>query len=318
VSTTGARVVVDTDPGIDDALALLLALRSPECRIEAITTVAGNVPVDVGTANVARILGVARPATPPVVGTGQAEPLMRPLVTATEYHGEDGLGGLASELPEARLDRDTGHAASLLVQAARRWGAELTVVALGPLTNLALAVEQDVDALRAVRQIVVMGGSAAVGGNVTPAAEFNIFVDPEAAARVFDAGLPLTLVPLDVTMQVVWSPERIGRLADGADSVGRFARALAERAIARPGGDAGVVMHDPLAVGVALDPSLVQALTLPVAVETAGTLTRGMTVVDRRPAAASGGGRSGCRVALAVDAERFLRLFEERVCRASA
>ena len=312
-------LLIDTDPGIDDALALLVALRAPGWRLEAVTTVAGNVPVDVATANVARMVGVASPVQPPVVARGAPAPLARPLVTATHFHGEDGLGGLAAEFPEAPVVRHPGDAADLLVRSARRWADELVVVTLGPLTNLAIALERDPDAVRRVGAVVSMGGSVGEGGNVTAAAEYNVFVDPEAAARVLGAGLPLTLVPLDVTHRVRWSAERIRRLDGAADPVARCARALAGEALRRggPPGEGDIALHDPLAVGVALDPTLVDAPWLPVAVETSGGLTRGVTVADRRRRAAPAVSRGGCRVALAVDADRFLRLYEESLCRAS-
>jgi purine nucleosidase/pyrimidine-specific ribonucleoside hydrolase len=310
-------VLIDTDPGIDDALALLLAFRSPEWRVEAVTTVAGNVPAELGTANARRLAGIAGVA--PVVAAGAREPLAGPLITATHIHGDDGLGGLARELPEAPVPAHAGDAADLLIACARRWPGELVVVALGPLTNLALALERDRPALAGVRAVVAMGGSAALGGNVTAAAEFNVFVDPEAAAAVLTARLPLTLVPLDVTSQVVWPAARIDRLPGRSDgSAAGFAGALAGRglALARAAGHEGIVLHDPLAVAVALDPSLVEAPLLPVAVETTGKLTRGATVVDRRPGRSTS--QPACRVALRVDAARTLRLFEERVCDASA
>lgn len=310
-------VLIDTDPGIDDALALLLAFRSPEWRVEAVTTVAGNVPVDLATANVRRLAGVAGVA--PVIAAGPPGPLAGPLVTATHVHGDDGLGGLARALPEAPVAAHAGDAADLLIACARRWAGELVVVALGPLTNLALALERAGAAIAGVRAVVVMGGSVGVGGNVTAAAEFNVFVDPEAADRVLTAGLPLTLVPLDVTSQVVWPAARIERLAraSGSGAAG-FAAAVAGRglALARNAEPPGVLLHDPLAVAVALDPSLVEAPALQVAVETKGTLTRGATVVDRRPGRPPSG--PTCRVALRVDAERALRLLEERVCGVSA
>jgi inosine-uridine nucleoside N-ribohydrolase len=319
-------VAIDTDPGVDDALALLLAFRAPEWRIEAVTTVAGNVPVDAGTRNVARILGVVRPGDPPRVGVGAPGPLARSLVSATHVHGEDGLGGLGQAaapdgrpvFPEWPIRPYPGDAAELLVECARRWPGTLLVVALGPLTNLALAVARDPEALRRVRAVVAMGGSVAVGGNVTAAAEYNVFADPEAAARVVGAGLPLWLVPLDVTHQAVWSAARIARLAGATDPVVRFGHALAERglALARAWGAEGIVMHDPLAVAVALDPTLVEAPMLPVAVETVGELTRGVTVVDRRPGRDVGPSGPACRVALRVDAARFLRVYEERLCHA--
>jgi purine nucleosidase len=199
-------VLIDTDPGIDDALALLLAFRSPEWRVEAVTTVAGNVPVDLATANARRLVGLA--AASPVVAVGAPRPLAGPLVTAMHVHGDDGLGGLARDLAESPVPVHPGDAADLLIACARRWAGELVVVALGPLTNLALALERDRAAIAGVRAVVAMGGSVGVGGNVTAAAEFNVFVDPEAAARVLTAGLPLTLVPLDVTSQVVWRQNR--------------------------------------------------------------------------------------------------------------
>jgi inosine-uridine nucleoside N-ribohydrolase len=309
-------VLIDTDPGIDDALALCLAFRSPEWRVEAVTTVAGNVPVELATANVRRLAGVAGVA--PVIAAGARGPLAGPLVTATHVHGDDGLGGLARALPEAPVPVHPGDAADLLIACARRWAGELVVVALGPLTNLALALERDGEAVAGVHAVVAMGGSVGVGGNVTAAAEFNVFVDPEAADCVVKAGLPLTLVPLDVTGQVVWPAARIDRLARGSGcGIAGFAAAVAGRglALARASGQPGVVLHDPLAVAVALDPSLVEAPVLPVAVETSGSLTRGATVVDRRSGPPSG---PACRVALRVDAGRALRLFEERVCGASA
>ena len=314
-------LLIDTDPGIDDALALCLALRAPGATVVAVTTVAGNVPVAVATRNVARVLGVTRPVPPPVVAVGSAGPRARPLVTASHVHGEDGLGGLGEcagldgrlRFPEAPLVSHPGDAADLIVRSARQWGGELTIVALGPLTNLAEAVDRDAAALRRVRDVVVMGGAIAVGGNVTAAAEFNVFVDPESAARVLEAELPLTLVPLDVTRQVVWRADAIARLAASPDPVARFAVAVAERglALAQRFGEAGVTMHDPLAVGVALDPALVETVPLPVGVETEGRLTRGMTVADRRGPSPSRALRPNCRVALRVDATRFLTMLEE-------
>src|SRR5688572_29731692 len=207
------RLLIDSDPGIDDALALVLALSSPEAEVIGISTVAGNVSVDQATTNVLRILAAADPPSPPPVARGAAAPLTRVLVTAGHVHGDDGLGNLDRFVepdgrpryprPDAVIEmRD---APDLILELADRLREELVVVALGPLTNLAVALRRGRHALSRVGRIVEMGGALAVPGNVTPGAEFNFYVDPEAAAAVFEAGLPIDLVPLDVTNQVVLS-----------------------------------------------------------------------------------------------------------------
>jgi purine nucleosidase/pyrimidine-specific ribonucleoside hydrolase len=318
---SGPVLLIDTDPGIDDALALLFAFAASACTVAAVTVVAGNVPIGVGARNLARILRVARPDPAPRLALGAAAPRARPLVTAEEFHGPDGLGGV-SELrdaagnlvyPEAPLSPEAGDAASLIVACARQWAGVLVVVALGPLTNLAAAVDRDADALAGVARVVVMGGAVAVGGNVTAAAEYNMFVDPESAARVLDAGLPVTLVPLDVTRRVTWQPAAVERLAGAPSAPARLAYRLASAALARSaaGSEPGLALHDPLAVGVALDPTLVESETLPVAVERHSALTRGMTVVDRRPPSRRRDRWACAHVALRVEDARFLAAFEE-------
>lgn len=326
VAATAGRavpVLVDTDPGIDDALALLVALRRPGWRVEAITTVAGNVDVEAGTRNVARVLGAARPDPMPRVARGAAGPRRGRLVTASHVHGTDGLGGLGQAcdpegapcFPEAPLDPDPAAlpgrtaAASLIVDCARRWPGSLQIVALGPLTNLADALEVDAHALRGVASVVWMGGAVGVPGNVTAVAEFNAHVDPESAADVLAAGLPLTVVPLDVTREVRWTADVLARWPAG-DAPARLARALARRGLelGAARGASALLLHDPLAVAVACDPTLVRTERLHLAVDTEGTLTRGRTVVDqgRRP-----GAPPNCAVALRVDAERARALIEE-------
>jgi inosine-uridine nucleoside N-ribohydrolase len=319
-------ILIDTDPGIDDALAILLALGSPEVSVEAITTVAGNVEVDLGTANVFRILDVARPGRRPRVARGAAAPFVGPLVTASHVHGDDGLGNLdrlrepdgRPRYPAPSHVLETLDGAGLILEVADRFAGRLVVVALGPLTNVALALQRDHGRLAQVDRIVVMGGAVGVPGNVTPTSEFNIHVDPEAASAVFASGLPIELVPLDVTRQVILTSGDLGAaLARHGGPTARFIEDFTAHGFdfETRRGDGRMALHDPLAVGVALDPSLVTLEPLHVAVECQGRLTRGMTVADRRPH--RDGPAPTCRAALEVDGPRFLRLFLERVCRAS-
>ena len=321
-----ARLLIDTDPGIDDALALLLAFASPGISVEAVTTVAGNVSVDLATDNLLRILGVVRPDPLPRIARGADTPLARPLEHAAHVHGDDGLGHVdrlvepdgRPRYPLAPHALETLDGADLILETAERLGPELTVVALGPLTNLALALSRGARTLARVARVVVMGGAVREAGNVTPAAEFNFHVDPEAAAAVFDAGLPLELVPLDVTRQVLLRPSHLARL--GADTpVTRFVSDFTRHgfAFADEWGDGGMAMHDPLAVGVALDPGLVTFEPLHLEVECGGRHTRGMVVADRRPIRPHRKRPANARVAVAVDGPRFLDLLVDRLCPAS-
>jgi inosine-uridine nucleoside N-ribohydrolase len=324
------HLLIDTDPGIDDALAILLALASPEAHIEAVTVVAGNVPVDLATANARRILGVAAPSPMPPVIRGAEAPLKRTLITAGHVHGQDGLGNLDRFVePDGRLRYpepppvvETRSAAEAILETVDRWGPELTVVALGPLTNLAAAAALEARRLARAGRVVVMGGAVAVSGNVTPAAEFNFFVDPEAAAQVLEAGLAVELIPLDVTRRVVLAQavltERLRRCPD--DRIARFILDFTLHGFAfgaaQEGG--GIVLHDPLAMAVALDPSLVTFEPMSVEVECEGKLTRGLSLADRRALPSHRKRVPSCRVAMDVDADAVLRLFLERLCPASA
>ena len=329
------HLLIDTDPGIDDALAILLALASPEVRIETVTVVAGNVPVELAAANARRILAVAAPTPMPPVIRGAEAPLKRSLVTAGHVHGQDGLGNLDRFVdPGGRLRYpeppppkppsmiEARSAAEAILETVDRWGPELTVVALGPLTNLAAAAALDARRLARAGRVVVMGGAVTVAGNVTPAAEFNFFVDPEAAAQVLEAGLAVELIPLDVTRRVVLAQavltERLRRCPD--DWIARFILDFTLHGFAfgasQEGG--GIVLHDPLAMAVALDPSLVTFEPMSVEVECEGKLTRGLSLADRRAIPSHRKRVPSCRVAMDVDADAVLRLFLERLCPASA
>jgi inosine-uridine nucleoside N-ribohydrolase len=299
-------VLIDTDPGIDDALALLFAWSSPEIRVEFITTVAGNVPVAAANTNLARLLALRRPAPRPVAAPGAAGPLARALNTATRYHGEDGLGDLP-DWPAAEPLKESPGAVSVMVDAARRYGRELTLIALGPLTNVALALKENVAVMRQIGRVVAMGGAVDVPGNVTPTAEFNMNVDPEAAHRVFAAGLPLDIVPLDATRQAVLP--RAGMRATVARSPGPLAgriQAFSERGfrISHADGEAGMALHDPLAVAVAIDPSLVKWEAVRLAIGPDGETQRAS-------------GAPNCRIAKGVDRHRFIGFFLDRLCPAT-
>jgi inosine-uridine nucleoside N-ribohydrolase len=298
--------LIDTDPGIDDALALLLAWGSPELRLAAITTVAGNVPVEDATRNLLRLMALRGidPSAP--VAQGAAAPLARQLMTAKGYHGDDGLGDLPDWPPAARA-LAPGTAAELIIETTRHAREPLTLIALGPLTNVALAVERDSAALRRVARVVVMGGAVDVPGNVTPGAEFNIHVDPDAAARVVAAGLPLDLVPLDATRQAIVSRAELERtLQRRPGPVAARIAAFTRRGFGPWAGPATSVMvlHDPLAVAVALDPTLAGWEPVHLQIGTDGETRRGA-------------GAPNCRVARTVDVPRFLAMFLDRLCPAS-
>jgi inosine-uridine nucleoside N-ribohydrolase len=301
--TPSAPIVIDTDPGIDDALALLLAWGSPELAVEALTIVAGNVPLEIGTANAWRLCAVRQPRPSPMLAEGAAAPLRRPLRTASHYHGEDGLGD-AGGWPATPAPPAFAGAIDVLIELARRHRGRLLVVALGPLTNLALVLERDAEALRGVRRVVVMGGAVDVPGNVTPDAEFNIHVDPDAARRVLEAGLPIDFVPLDATRQAVLTrPELETALARCPGPLAERVSAFTAHAfrVQGEGGTPGLTLHDPLAVGVAVDADFVTWERVRLAVGPEGETRRAP-------------GPSNCRVAMRVDRARFVATFLARLC----
>lgn len=317
---TPRPVAIDTDPGIDDALALMLALRSPELRVELITTVAGNVPVQVATANARRVLAWLAPSAWPVIAQGAARPLRRPLYHAAAFHGNDGLGGMTAlqhadgspYYPAPAQPAARRQAVQRLLRLVQHHGRDLTVIALGPLTNVARAIQLSPTTMRHLGRLVIMGGAIGVPGNVSPVAEFNIFVDPHAADVVFRAGLPITLVPLDVTRQVRLTRDFLQHASQGARSgLVQVTRHLTQQPLHSQ--EQSMAMHDPLAVAVSIDPSLVSFTSLPVYVETRGRHTIGMTVADRRPPASWSSDMPRLEVALAVDAPRVLELFTARV-----
>jgi inosine-uridine nucleoside N-ribohydrolase len=271
------RVIIDTDPGVDDAFALLLAMRSPELKIEGITPVAGNVPLELTLPNALRMVEIAGRADIPVAA-GAKSPLLRRLVTAAYAHGENGLGGAL--FPEPKLKALVDPASVLIRQIVRKYPNEVTLITLGPLTNVATALNSDSELAGMIKRVVMMGGSLS-GGNITPAAEFNIYVDPEAARIVFQSGIPVTMVGLDVTRKTSLTDEHVKTLEGAQNPVSQAAAKIARNAIDHnraQGFLVGPNMHDSLAVAAFLDPSLLGWKEYYVDIETTGELTAGETL----------------------------------------
>jgi purine nucleosidase len=271
------KVIIDTDPGVDDAFALFLALRSPELKVLAVTAVAGNVPLSVTLPNALRLVEIAGPSTFPVAA-GASSPLIRKLVTAAYAHGNNGLAGV--EFPAARLDVAKQPAADLICRLVRENPGEVTIIGIGPLTNVALALRQDPEIISMVRGVVLMGGSLS-GGNVTPAAEFNFYVDPEAASIVFDSGIPIRMVGLDVTRKVELTEQHVAALREGKGRVSEAAARIADAIMQMSRVEkwhGGPHLHDPLAVSSMIDPSIVTFEDYHVEIETSGNITAGESI----------------------------------------
>lgn len=273
-------MLIDTDTASDDAVALIMAARWPEVEIKAVTVVAGNVPVDQGVRNALFTLELCGSEAP--VYRGSARPLRRPLVTAEFFHGDDGLGDRGYPPPRRRAAK--GDAVDAIVRTVRE-NPGLVLVTLGPLTNLARALQTAPDLASAVGRCVIMGGAACTVGNVTPAAEFNLWVDPDAARVVFESGLPIEMVGWELCRHAANLDEEEMACVRGFDNpLARFAidcNATAVEANRRQSGDPGLALPDPIAMGIALDPAICTRRSAHrVLLETESDLTRGMSVVD--------------------------------------
>jgi inosine-uridine nucleoside N-ribohydrolase len=303
-------VLIDCDPGHDDAMALLLALASPELEVLGVSTVHGNQTLAKTTANALRVLEFAGFGDVPVAA-GADRPLVRVPAVAAQVHGETGLDG--PDLPPPAGAPVAAHAVDFLAERLRAAGRPVTLVPTGPLTNIALLLARHPDAAEHVERIVLMGGAIAEG-NVTPAAEFNIWVDPEAAARVFASGLELTMIGLDITHRALLTEAQADRLR----AAGRVGAMVAElwafyhRFHRRVYDLPGAPVHDAMAVAHVIRGDLVRTEHRHVAVECGSELCRGRTVVDlwRRT-----GGAPNAHVGVDVDAEGFLDLLVERIAR---
>ncbi|WP_296474296.1 nucleoside hydrolase [Roseinatronobacter sp.] len=307
------KIIIDTDPGQDDAVAILLALASPELDLLGISCVAGNVPLAL-TAKNARIVCELAGRPDIKVYAGCDRPIARPLVTAEHVHGKTGLDGM--ELPDPTMDLQDQHSVDFIIETLRREASgSVTLVPIGPLTNIATAMERAPDIIPRIQEIVLMGGAYFEVGNITPTAEFNIFVDPEAAKIVFGAGVPLTVMPLDVTHKALTTRARVeafralpGRVGPAVASWTDFF----ERFDKEKYGSEGAPLHDPCTIAYLLKPDLFAGRHINVEIETDSDLTLGMTVADwwrvtKRPANAQFIGD--------LDADGFFALLIERLGR---
>ena len=318
------RVIIDTDPGTDDALAIFLALNSPELKVEAITVVPGNVVAAQGLDNALKLMSIAGRCDVPVAA-GAQQPLMQKVYTAGYWHGKNGIADI--ELRPSKCNADPRFAPDLIVELIHKYPHQVTLIPVGPLTNIALAVSKDPSIVALTKNIVIMGGSIS-GGNVTGVAEANIFGDPEAAQIVFDAGWIVTMVGSDVGEQTLMRRKELTELEAGHgpvnDVVTKIARFYIERS--EKNGWDGAAMYDHLAVGAVIDAKLVTTKDMHVDVETRGEFTRGETVSNRNLQSENNVLHGdhyeiegydkfavNARVAVASDAPRFLALFISRV-----
>ena len=318
------RVIIDTDPGVDDAMAILLALNSPELKVEALTVVPGNVEGKQGLENALKIVSLAGRCDVIVAG-GAHHPLNQKLITAQYWHGVNGLAGV--ELPESKCKADARFGPDLIIEMVHKHPHEITLIPIGPLTNIALAVSKDPSIVPLVKHIVIMGGSI-TGGNVDGAAEANIYNDPEAASIVFNAGWMVTMIGSDIGERTLFTRKDLAELQEQHGPESDFIAKLADFYVTRSekSGYSGAAMYDPLAVATEIDPTLVTLKDMHVDVETKGEFTRGETVANRMgydeknvlhgdhyeidglmPL------RPNVRVCTNSDADRFVQLFISRI-----
>jgi len=318
------RVIIDTDPGTDDAMAIILALNSPEFKVEALTVVPGNVDGRQGLENALTIVSLAGRCDVIVAG-GAQHPLNQKLITAQFWHGKNGLANV--EFPASKCKADPRFGPDLIIEMVHKYPHEIILIPVGPLTNIALAVSKDPSIAALVKDIVIMGGSI-TGGNVNGAAEANIYNDPEAAQIVFNAGWMVTMVGSDVGERTLITRKYLAQLQSSHGPQSDFIAKIADSYLTRSekSGYSGAAMYDPLAVGIALDPTLGTLIEMHADVETKGEFPRGETVANRMGSNENNvlhGDhyeiegvnqlKPNARVCLASDADRFLQLFISRV-----
>lgn len=305
-------LIIDCDPGVDDAIALMLALSSPELLIKGITAVAGNVPLPLTQRNARQICELMDRSDIPVYG-GCPRPLVRSPITAASVHGKTGLDGAI--LPEPTLPLQPIHAVQFLIETLEAAPEPLTLATLGPLTNIAVALIQAPHVLSQIERIVMMGGGV-MAGNVTSVAEFNIYADPHAAHVVFELGIPITMIGLDVTHSVLTTPERLAAIKAVATPVSQVAVDLLShygKADEARLGTRGAPLHDPCVIAYLLQPELFTSSSSTIHVEIASPLTLGQTIAS--PAQPS---RPPVTLVQQADASGIYQLLVERLSRFNA
>lgn len=313
------RIIIDTDPGVDDALTFLLALASPEIKLEALTTVQGNVTVEKATRNALSVLELANASYIPVV-QGCSHPLIKtPHNSGEAVHGSSGIG--EAVLPEPTSKPVAGHAVDYLIERVLAEPGELSIFPIGPLTNIALAIRKEPRFAKAVKELVIMGGAIRSGGNITPLAEFNISEDPHAAHVVFHSGIPITLIPLDVTYKCLLTSDDVERLNKINSPIARFVRdatATYMNFYLKYEGFKGCALHDPLTLAVVFAPGIFSFEDHYVDVDISGGVSMGNTFADFMKVAKQ---PANIKVALDVRGREFVELFIERMealCRAGS
>lgn len=303
------RIIIDTDPGIDDALTFLFALASPEIKLEALTTTQGNVTLEKATRNALSVLELAQASHIPVA-QGSMFPLVQPLRASADVHGASGLGN--SNLPEPHAKPISGHAVDFLIEKILAEPNEISIFPIGPLTNIAMAIRKEPKFAKAVRELVIMGGAIQENGNVTPLAEFNIYVDPHAAHIVFHSGIPITLIPLDVTQKCMLKQEHIDRLLKINSPISRFIRDAVNMymKVSYERGFEGSALHDPLTLATILAPELLTLKDYYVDVDISGGISMGKTFADiynitKKPV--------NMKVGMNVRSDDFLELFVQHM-----
>lgn len=303
------RIIIDTDPGVDDALTFLLAIASPEIKLEALTTTQGNVTVDKATRNALSVLELAHASQIPVAA-GSMYPLVQPLRASAYVHGESGIGN--SQLPEPQSQPVSQHAVDYLIEHVLAEPNQISIFPIAPLTNIAMAIRKEPKFATAVKELVIMGGAIQEAGNMSPLAEFNIFVDPHAAHIVFHSGIPITLIPLDVTHKCLLKQEHVDRLLKINSPISRFIRDALEVYLkfSYEKGFEGSALHDPLTLATIIAPELLTLKEYYVDVDISGGVSMGKTFADifdvtKKPV--------NMKVAMDVRGDDFIELFLQRM-----